>query len=109
VPPELEDAARVDGCGPFRTLFRIFLPVAAPGVFTAAILVFIYAWNEFFFALIIGVKTLPVGIALFPGEHTLPWGDLAAAAVVATAPLVVLVLVLQKRIISGLTAGAIKG
>lgn len=113
IPPELEDSARVDGCGPLATLWRIFLPVSAPAVFTAAILVFIYAWNEFFFALLIttdpAVQTLPVGIAKFPGEYEVPWGDLAAAAVVATIPLVLLVLALQKRIISGLTAGAVKG
>lgn len=113
LPPELEEAARVDGCGPIATLWKVFFPVAAPGVFTAAILVFIYSWNEFFFALLIltdpAVQTLPVGIAKFPGEYLLPWGELAAAAVVATLPLVTLVLILQRRIISGLTAGAVKG
>lgn len=109
LPSELEDAARMDGCGPPAILYRVFLPVAAPSVFTAAILVFIYSWNEFFFALILGVKTLPVGIALFPGEHTVPWGEISAAAVIATAPLVVMVLLLQRRIVSGLTAGAVKG
>jgi multiple sugar transport system permease protein len=88
------------------------MPVAAPAVFTAAILVFIYAWNEFFFALLIttdpAVRTLPVAIAHFRGEYEIPWGEMAAAAVVATLPLVILVLVLQRRIISGLTAGAVK-
>jgi len=113
IPPELEEAALVDGCGPLAALGRIILPVSAPAVFTAAILVFIYAWNEFFFALLIttdpAVQTLPVGIAKFPGEYEIPWGDLAAAAVVATAPLVAMVLGLQRRIIRGLTAGAVKG
>jgi len=113
IPRDLEDAARVDGCGPATTLFKVFLPVAAPAVATAAILVFVYAWNEFFFALLIMTdparQTLPVGVAQFPGEHEVPWGDLAAAAVVATLPLVALVLILQRRIVSGLTAGAIKG
>jgi multiple sugar transport system permease protein len=113
IPGELEDSARVDGCGPAGTLFKVFLPVAAPAVFTAAILVFVYAWNEFFFALLIMTdparQTLPVGVAKFPGEYEIPWGDLAAAAVVATLPLVLLVLVLQRRIVSGLTAGAVKG
>ncbi len=113
IPPDLEDSARVDGCGPLATMWRIFVPVAAPAVFTTAILVFIYAWNEFFFALLImtdpAVQTLPVGIAKFPGEYMVPWGELAAAAVIATVPLVVLVLILQRRIISGLTAGAVKG
>ena len=113
IPPDLDDSAKIDGCGPVATMWRIFVPVAAPAVFTTAILVFIYAWNEFFFALLImtnpSVQTLPVGIAKFPGEYMVPWGQLAAAAVVATIPLVILVLVLQRRIISGLTAGAVKG
>jgi multiple sugar transport system permease protein len=112
LPGELEEAARVDGCGPFGTLWRVFVPVAAPAVLTTAILVFIYAWNEFFFALLIvtdpAVQTLPVGIAKFPGEYELPWGELAAAGVVTTLPLVALVLALQRRIVSGLTAGAVR-
>ena len=113
LPRELEEAAIVDGCGPVATLWRVFFPVAAPGIFTAAILVFIQCWNEFFFALLIttdpSVQTLPVGIAKFPGQYMVPWGELAAAAVVATIPLVVVVLLLQRRIVSGLTAGAVKG
>lgn len=113
LPGELEDAARIDGCGYTGTLFRIMVPLAAPGVFTAAILVFIYAWNEFFFALLImtqqAYQTLPVGIALFQGEYTLPWGEIAAASTVATIPLVLLVFLFQRRIVSGLSAGAIKG
>lgn len=113
LPSELEDAARIDGCGHFQTLFRVILPLAVPGVFTAAILVFIYAWNEFFFALLIMTRqdfqTLPVGIALFQGQYTLPWGEIAAASTVATVPLVLLVLLFQRRIVRGLSAGAIKG
>lgn len=113
LPGELEDAARIDGCGHFQTLFRVILPLAVPGVFTAAILVFIYAWNEFFFALLIMTRqdfqTLPVGIALFQGQYTLPWGEIAAASTVATVPLVLLVLLFQRRIVRGLSAGAIKG
>jgi multiple sugar transport system permease protein len=113
LPRELEDAARIDGCGHLQTLFRIVLPLAAPGIFTAAILIFIYAWNEFFFALLIMTQkefqTLPVGIALFQGQYTLPWGEIAAASTVATIPLVVLVFLFQRRIVRGLSAGAIKG
>ncbi len=113
LPPDLEDAAKVDGCGHIQILFRIIFPLAAPGVFTAAILVFIYAWNEFFFALLImtkqGYQTLPVGIALFQGQYTLPWGEIAAASTIATLPLVVIVFLFQRRIVSGLSAGAIKG
>ncbi len=113
LPRELEDAARIDGCSAFATLWRILLPLATPGLFTAAVLIFIYAWNEFFFALLIvtqpGMQTLPVGIALFQGEFTMPWGELAAASVLATVPLVLLVVLCQRWIVSGLSAGAVKG
>jgi len=113
LPRDLEDAALMDGCTRWKLLWKVVFPLAAPGVFTAAILVFIYAWNEFFFALLImtrqDVQTLPVGIALFQGEYTMPWGEIAAASTVATLPLVALVLLFQKRIVRGLSAGAIKG
>ncbi len=113
LPMELEEAARVDGAGLLQILTKVIMPLAAPGVFTAALLTFIYSWNEFFFALLImterGVQTLPVGIALFPGEYTMPWGEISAASTIATIPLIVLVLFFQKRIIAGLTAGAVKG
>jgi len=113
LPAELEDAARIDGCSHFQTLFRVIIPLSAPGVFTAAILVFIYSWNEFFFALLIMTEqtyqTLPVGIALFQGQYTMPWGEIAAASTVATIPLVLLVFLFQKRIVRGLSAGAVKG
>jgi trehalose/maltose transport system permease protein len=113
LPGELEDAAKIDGCGHFQTLFKVIVPLAAPGVFTAALLVFIYAWNEFFFALLImtekSYQTLPVGIALFQGQYTMPWGEIAAASTVATVPLVLLVFLFQRRIVRGLSAGAIKG
>ncbi len=113
LPADLEESARVDGCSGLGALLRVILPVAAPALFTAAILVFIYAWNEFFFALIVmtepGRQTLPVGIALFQGEYTVPWGETAAASTVATVPLVLLVLLFQGRIVSGLSAGAVKG
>lgn len=113
LPAELEDAAKIDGCSHFQTLFRVIVPLAAPGVFTAALLVFIYAWNEFFFALLImtekSYQTLPVGIALFQGQYTMPWGEIAAASIVATVPLVLLVFLFQRRIVRGLSAGAVKG
>jgi multiple sugar transport system permease protein len=113
IPLELEEAARIDGCGPVATLVRVFAPVAAPALFTAAILTFIYAWNEFFFASFITdreeIRTLPVAIAQFHGRFSLPWGEVSAASVVATFPLVALVLALQRRIVRGLTAGAVKG
>ncbi len=113
LPRELEEAALVDGCSRLGALRRVVAPVAAPAVFTASILVFIYAWNEFFFALLIlsepSRQTLPVGIALFPGQYTMPWGEIAAASVAAAVPLVILVLVFQRRIVRGLSSGAVKG
>ncbi len=113
LPFELEEAAQIDGCTAWQALYRIMLPLAAPGLFTTAILTFIYAWNEFFFALLILTdpehQTLPVGIALFQGEFTMPWGEIAAASVIATLPLIIIVLLFQRGIISGLSAGAVKG
>jgi multiple sugar transport system permease protein len=113
IPDEIFLASRVDGCGPFQSFARIMLPLAAPGIATAAILVFIFAWNEFLFALTFTAtpasRTIPVAIALFPGLHEMPWGDIAAASIVVTIPLIVLVLVFQRKIIEGLTAGAVKG
>jgi multiple sugar transport system permease protein len=113
MPEELEAAALVDGCSRLKALVRVILPLAAPGIFTASILCFIYAWNEFFLALLIltdpAKQTIPVGIALFQGEHVIPWGEIAAASFITTSPLVMLVLFFQRRIVSGLSAGAIKG
>ncbi|MGH7825325.1 MAG: carbohydrate ABC transporter permease [Candidatus Binatia bacterium] len=113
LPYEIEEAALVDGCTRLQALRKVMIPLAAPGLFTAAILVFIQAWNEFFFALIIltypARQTLPVGIALFPGEYTMPWGEIAAASTMATLPLIVLTLIFQRRIVQGLSAGAVKG
>lgn len=113
LPYEIEEAAWIDGCTRLQALWKIVLPLAAPGLFTAAILVFIHAWNEFFFALIIltnpNLQTLPVGIALFPGEYTMPWGEIAAASTIATLPLILLTLLFQRRIVRGLSAGAVKG
>lgn len=113
IPDEIYLAARVDGCSPFQAFYRILLPLSAPGIFTTAILVFIFSWNEFLFALTFTAtersRTIPVAIALFPGLHEVPWGDIAAASVVVTIPLIVLVFLFQRRIIEGLTAGAVKG
>lgn len=113
LPDEIEETARVDGCTVWQTMTKVMMPLAMPGIFTAGILTFIYAWNEFFFALLIltqpGKQTLPVGIALFHGEYSIPWGEIAAASVISTLPLILLVLLFQKRIVSGLSAGAIKG
>ena len=89
------------------------LPLSAPGIFTTAIIAFITAWNEFMFALILvtkdAMRTVPIAISLFPGQYTVPWGDMSAASVVATIPIVIVVLIFQKKIVSGLTSGAVKG
>lgn len=113
IPDEIYFAARVDGCTPFQAFYRIMLPLSAPGIFTTAILVFIFSWNEFLFALTFtstpASRTIPVAVALFPGLHEMPWGDIAAASIVATVPLIILVFAFQRRIIEGLTAGSVKG
>lgn len=113
LPDEIFLAARVDGCSLIQCFYKIILPLAAPGLFSTAILVFIFSWNEFLFALTFTAtassRTIPVAIALFPGLHEIPWGDIAAASVVVTLPLILLVFVFQRRIIAGLTAGAVKG
>jgi multiple sugar transport system permease protein len=110
---EIEEAALVDGCTPFQTLRRVIIPLAAPGVFTCSILVFIYAWNEFLFALTLNtrdsMRTVTVGITMFPGLYEIPWGTIFAASTLVTIPLIVLVLIFQRKIIAGLTAGAVKG
>ncbi len=113
IPPELYWASRVDGCSAFQSFIRVILPLAMPGLAATAILVFIFAWNEFLFALTFTAtprsRTVPVAIALFPGIHEMPWGEIMAASVVVTLPLVLLVLLFQRRITEGLTAGALKG
>lgn len=112
LPDELYRAARVDGCTPIQAFRRVLLPLAAPGLSTTAILVFIFSWNEFLYALTFisspEKRTVPVAISLFASEHREPWGEIAAASVVATLPLVVLTILFQRSIVSGLTAGAVK-
>ena len=115
IPWDLEKAARVDGATPFQALRHIILPLAAPGVFTAAILVFIFAWNDFLFAIALTstnrARTVPAALAFFTGSSRfeLPTGAIAAASVVVTVPIVLMVLAFQRRIVAGLTAGAVKG
>lgn len=113
IPDELYKAARIDGCTPFQAFLRILFPLAAPGFFTAALLTFIFCWNEFLFALTFTTteasRTVPVEIALFPGLHEIPYGEIAAASLTVTLPVVALALLFQRRIVAGLTAGAIKG
>ncbi|TCP23472.1 carbohydrate ABC transporter membrane protein 2 (CUT1 family) [Scopulibacillus darangshiensis] len=112
IPHDLEEAAKIDGATHMQTYWKVIFPLAVPGLFTTAILAFIAAWNEFLFALTINTsdnyKTVPVGIAMFQGQYTIPWGEICAATVVVTIPLVIMVLVFQKRIVSGLTSGSVK-
>jgi ABC-type glycerol-3-phosphate transport system permease component len=112
-PHEIEEAALVDGASRLRTLWEIILPLAMPGVATSAILTFVYCWNEFLFAFVFTLGperyTAPVAIALFRGQYQLSWGQVLAAAVVTTVPVTLLILLFQRRIVQGLTAGAVKG
>jgi len=115
LPREIEDAAAIDGASIFILIWRILLPLMAPAIVATGLLAFIAAWNEFLFALTFTLsseaRTVPVAIALISGAtgYELPWGNVMAASVVVTLPLVILVLIFQHRIVAGLTAGAIKG
>ncbi|QEM84143.1 carbohydrate ABC transporter permease [Halomonas binhaiensis] len=115
LPMELEEAAIMDGATPWVTITRVFLPLMWPAMATTGLLAFIAAWNEFLFALTFTLtdsqRTVPVAIALISGnsQHELPWGPIMAASVTVTVPLVILVMIFQRRIVSGLTAGAVKG
>ena len=115
IPWELEQAAQVDGATPFQAFRKVIVPLAAPGMFTAAILVFIFAWNDFVFAISLTSsdqsQTVPAALAFFTGESqfTEPTGSIAAAAVLVTIPIIIFVLIFQRRIVAGLTSGAVKG
>jgi ABC-type glycerol-3-phosphate transport system permease component len=113
LPAELEEAAMVDGASRLRAFGEVIVPLALPGLATTAILTFVYSWNEFLFALSFTLgperQTVPVAIALFRGMYQVPWGQILAAAVIATLPVTLLVLAFQRRIVQGLTAGAVKG
>ena len=114
IPLELDRAAFIDGCSPAKTLIKIILPLAAPGLFSTMLLAFIFAFNEFMFALMLTndhmARTVPVGIALFQGLHgEIPWGTIMAASVLTTVPVILLALVFQRHIMQGLTRGAVKG
>lgn len=112
MPVELEEAAAIDGAGRLRVLREIVVPLALPGLAATAIVTFLYCWNEFLFALAFTLgperQTVPVAIALFRGRYQVPWGQVLAAAVVASVPILVLVAAFQRRIIQGLTAGGVK-
>ncbi|WP_054860297.1 ABC transporter permease subunit [Gracilibacillus sp. JCM 18860] len=109
IPPAIEEVAIMDGCSVFKLITRIVLPLSLPGILTVGIIAFTLSWNEFLFALIFtssdNARTVPVAISQFQGIHSLNWGQMTAAAVTATIPIVLISIALQKYIISGLTAG----
>jgi multiple sugar transport system permease protein len=115
IPWDLEKAAQMDGATPLQAFWRVILPLAVPGVFTAGILTFIAAWNDFLFANVLtatnSARTAPVALSYFTGasQFQQPAGAIAAGAVIVTVPILIMVLIFQRRIVSGLTAGAVKG
>ncbi len=113
IPIELEDAARIDGASHIRTLISVILPISAPGLVSTALFVFLTAWDEFFFALLltstIEAKTVPVAIAEFTGRYVVDVGGMMTGGVLAAIPPVLLSLIFSRYIVSGLTAGAVKG
>ncbi|MEO5700883.1 MAG: carbohydrate ABC transporter permease [Casimicrobiaceae bacterium] len=113
IPPDLEAAAMVDGCSRVGALFRVVVPLSAPGVFTAAILAFVNAWDEFLLALTlmnrVSMRTLSVGITLYQGEFAFPWPLISAALIIAIVPISILIALFQERVVGGLTAGGMKG
>ncbi len=113
LPPELEEAAKVDGATGFQAFFRIILPLAAPGIIATGIYIFINAWNEFLYALTFtsgdAVRTVPVGLSTFIGAYQIRWDLLTAAGVLTSLPIVIAFMIIQKQLIRGLTAGAVKG
>ena len=113
IPRDLENAAMIDGCTRMGALWRVVVPLAAPGVFTAGILAFVNSWDEFLLALSLNsnpaVRTLPVGITLYQGEFTFPWPIISAALIVAIVPIAVLIAIFQERVVGGLTQGGLKG
>ncbi|HZC60676.1 MAG TPA: carbohydrate ABC transporter permease [Streptosporangiaceae bacterium] len=115
IPWELEKAAKVDGATPFQAFVRVIAPLAAPGMVTTAILVFLFCWNEFLLAITLtattAARTAPAALSFFTGnsQFAVPTGSISAAAVVITIPIIIFVLFFQRRIVAGLTAGAVKG
>lgn len=112
LPKGFEEAAAIDGCSRAGIFFKIMLPLIKPATFSVALIVFINAWNEYIYALTFMtndlMRTVPVGISLFPSNYEMPWGDMAAGSVIVTVPLIILVLIFQKKIIGGLTSGGVK-
>lgn len=113
IPADLENAAMIDGCTRVGALIKVVIPLSAPGVFTAALLSFVNAWDEFLLALTLNasanMRTLPVGITLYQGEFAFPWPIISAALIVAIVPISIMIAVFQERVVGGLTAGGVKG
>ncbi len=113
IPPDLEAAAMIDGCSRVQALFKIVIPLSAPGVFTAAILAFVNAWDEFLLALTmmnrVSMRTLSVGITLYQGEFAFPWPLISAALIIAIVPICIIIAIFQERVVGGLTSGGVKG
>jgi multiple sugar transport system permease protein len=113
IPTTIEEASEIDGASPLRTVFSVILPMSKPGLFTVGVFTFTASWSEFLMALTFNsetsFRTIPVGIALFGTQFTVPYGAIFAASVSATVPIVILVLIFRRSIVSGLTSGAVKG
>lgn len=112
VPLSLEEAAKIDGCSSWGTLWRIIFPIAAPGVFTTAIMTFITAWNEYLLSVTLNInesyQTVPVKINYLKSQYTILWGEIAAATIIVVIPTLIIVLLFQKQIVSGIANGAVK-
>ena len=113
IPRDLENSAMIDGCTRLGALFKVVVPLSAPGVFTAGILAFVNAWDEFLLALSLtssqSMRTVPVGLTLYQGEYAFPWPLISAALIVALIPVAVLIVAFQERVVGGLTQGGLKG
>jgi multiple sugar transport system permease protein len=113
IPRDLENAAMIDGCSRIGALWHVVIPLTAPGVFTAGILAFVNAWDEFLLALTlaprVASRTLPVGITLYQGEFSFPWPIISAALIIAIVPICIIIAVFQERVVGGLTSGGVKG
>jgi multiple sugar transport system permease protein len=112
IPPELREAAMIDGCNDYGAFLRVAVPLVKPGVVATGILSFIFSWNNFLFSVILAgrnTRTLPIAVFNMIGYEEINWGPLAAAATLITLPVVILTLVIQRHIVAGLTFGAVKG
>jgi len=113
IPKDFDEAATIDGCGPLGVLFRVLLPVALPGIISTAVYTFLLSWNEFLFALAltrsVEMRTVPVGISMMVGEFGLKWDEMMAFSVIGSLPVLILFMLVQRFVVSGLSAGGIKG